>query len=411
MATRGGQFGGGIMGGVSLQAGSDNIQNFRNMRPGPVSALLIKLGFSIKSTAAAFALVIDSGSSAAGEGVDDLDLLSNAMYAAFTLLWDQFTQAFNLTPAQVRTILGFLNLRDLLSTLVNGTSCPVSSGAVLAASITLWVPVQLGALIADGNMFSNGSARLSLGQMNYKTGSSLGPTVVLANGSAVVSAMTTDIKPQSGAGDEGDVGPVWQASNPSGIQTVYNFPAGHPYLAVLDRSPAATNAASGISIGEFENLDPTYFAQLYEQLRIQASSGYDVTARCTPYLWPTPNSKFEDMVARFGQGAPRIQIASGVTDFDAYVIQVLSPDQSVVGAVSQVITAGGPVAQTPITPQTRAPGAAVHAGHASFLPVRIQPAAFAGGAAMKSLSPTAAASQAGAAGQKRQTLLSLAAMK
>ena len=92
------QFGGGNMGGVALVAGNDATKDFRNVHKGPVEYFLIAISFALLSTSTAFALVIDTEGSAAAEGVDDLDLILNSVFARLTMLWDPTHMAFALAP-------------------------------------------------------------------------------------------------------------------------------------------------------------------------------------------------------------------------------------------------------------------------------------------------------------------------
>lgn len=364
------QFGGGRMGGVPLNAGGEVQQPFTNIPQGPISRILLKVAFSLLSTAAAFAMVVNTTASAAAEGVDDLDLLLNAMFTSLRLFWDPNSIAGTLTPAQWRTVLGLFNQRDFTGTVVNGVSVPISSGSAKALYVTLTFPVTLDMYFDDGAIFANGSARLKTGAMAYTSGASLTPTVVLANGSAVVSGLSIDLKTESGAGTSGDIGHLWRVQRRLNLSNVYTFEERVMRLALLDILPAATNPGGPTNVGPYELWTPDVFATRYQGERLNAG-GYDVTARCTPYLWVEKSRKFLDFAATSGDEL-RIDITSGVSSVGVYDIQAIPPDSSQVQAVATHVGGGGETHVTHPAPASLPPGYPIPAALAHLLPIRVQ---------------------------------------
>lgn len=364
------QYGGGWMGGISLQANGSNPQNFRNISPGPVSRFLLEIDVSLKSSAAAFALVVDTGQSAAGEGVDDLDLLLNGIFSRWIWWWDGMIQAFNLTPAQLRTQLGVFNKRDFVGSIINGASVPISSGSATAFKILIWVPVALDNLFLDGNMFISGSKRLEDGQVQYNVGASLTPSIVLANGTAAVSGVGVDLKTEGGAGTEGDVGNTWVIDRLLGLPTTFQFD-NRPIILLADILASSANGGTSITAQDFTNWSPSAFQAFFQQLTMPYGAGFDASARATYYLFPGPNAKASDLVARFAKGAPRLQIAAGVSSISVTQVSMEGVKPEIVQSVSHKVGGGGDVALIHITPHASPSGSKVPDAVAAFLPLRI----------------------------------------
>jgi len=409
MGARSVQFGGGPIGTVNLAAGGENPLSFLNMPDGPMTGFDLSLGVTIKSTGSSFAAVVDTGSSMAAEGVDDIDLLTAAVYSKLNYFWDDTETAFNMGPASIRTVLAFFELRDIISTLLNGGTIPASGSGAATFTFDFYVPVQLNHLIRDGNLFANGSERLKNGTLFLNTNNSITPNVVLANGTAAISANIVRAVARGGTGDAGDVGNVWTALRTLGLPTTYNFTLDRPRLALLDVEPVASNDASGISIGPYEPLNPSDFGNVFTGVKLAAfGNAANILARVTPYIYPDPGSTVDDMVARLLQGKPRMQIASGVSSFGVYDIQVIEPDAATHQQVATQVGGGGAVDTAPVKPHSVPVGTKVPAQIATFLPRRIAPPGQLGSVATK----VASAGQAGTNAAKRtsnnQTLLSLA---
>lgn len=370
------QYGGGRMGGVALPASGTVTQNFSNIPKGPVSRLFLTLTLSLISTAAAFAAVVSTAGSAAAEGVDDLDLLLNAIFNFFTLYWEAGNQCGSLTPAQWRTVLGLFNQSDFSGGFLNGTSIPVSTGSAKQVNIVLPIPVSLENYFEDGGIFANGSNRLETGQLDYNI-KALTPTVVMANGSAVVSGLSVSLLAESGAGTENDIGHTWKVNRQANLSTVYQFGPGMR-IALLDAAPAPSNACTAYNVEDFQLWTPTAFQTKYQQERLNFG-GYDVTQRCTPLLWIGRNRKFTDFVAQLGV-APKVDAVSGVSSLTVYDIVSVPPAPAAIERVSTKAGGGGQVTITHPTPRSLPPGTPIPAELAPLLPVRVMPGTPAGGA-------------------------------
>lgn len=393
-------FGGGWLGSVPIAAGGANPQTFLALRPGAVKMFFLAFTLTLISTAGAFNLVVDQGQNAAGEGVDDFDITMNGVFEQINMAWDNEVDAFNLTPAQLRTVLGALNLRDLLGNFVqsgNGLSVPATGTTPRSLRAVFQIPVELNDLFEDGNMFANGSARLKDGQLQYVTGSTVTPTVVLANGSAVVGGLTVDLKPVTGAGDEGIAGNVWRAERILNLPTIHQFNSVRPIIALLDVLPVASNPAAGITLDSYKNWDANAFGEFFDQFRAGAKGAvFELPARGTPYVLPNPGSTAFDMLHRWSRGAPRLEISSGVTSVDVTQIIAIGPSSSLVESVATKIGGGGPVATAPITPRSLPPGFDIPRTLAAFMPVHVIQASMArsGSAQRVSASPNQAGNRA-----------------
>lgn len=386
------QYGGGRMGGVALAAGGTVVQNFLNMPVGPVEALILTISVALKSSAAAFAAVVSTSGSASAEGIDDMDLILNALFTLLTMNVDPSTPVGTLTPAQWRTILGLLNQRDIYSTFTNGVSVPISSGSATTFKFMVRLPISLQQYFVDGGIFRNGSQRMKAGDIQYTMASSLTPTVVCANGSAVVQAgMSVAIEPEFGAGSEADIGMTWNVKRLSSLPTSYDLGEGMR-LAILDTTAVASSAVSSFQVGNYNLWQPSSFGAKYAAERL-AAGGYDITARCTPLVWIEPNRKFMEFLAMLG-AANKIDAVSGVSSLTVYDVRAIgaAPDQ--VARVATQVGGGGPTTQAAPTPASLPPGTAIPAALQGFLPTRILPGSIGSGSQLRAAAtPNQAAEQ------------------
>lgn len=354
------QFGGGRLGGVALQAGGLVEQNFLNMPPGPVGVLYLIFSMSLKSSGSSFTAVVDTGSSAAAEGTDDLDLLLNTLMTNLTIYADPDSLQGSLTLPQWRTVLGLFNIRDFDGSFTNGFTVPASGGSATAITIAVPIPYSLKNYFADGDAFHQGSNRLRLGEFDYTSGSSLTPSVVLANGTAVVSGYSISVFVQAGGGDENDVGAVWQVKRLLNLPTVYDFDQGER-LGMMSTTPAATWAASAVNIGPYELWSPAQFQAQYQADQLYQGSGFDITARCTPILWIARTRRFQDFLASIGS-ATRIDAVSGVSSVSVYDVKAMSPTPNLMQTLAQRVGSGGAVSSATIAPPSGTAVPAVLAG-------------------------------------------------
>lgn len=372
-----GQFGGNKIGGPSLANSTMVPQDFRSFPSGSVRDVFITINMSVRNNAnATTQLSISTGSSAASEGTDDLDLIANAVFTNLTMLWDTETQAFSLTPAQLRTVLGLFNIRDFTGAIFGLTaanSVPASASSAKATSLVIDVPVSLKKYFEDGDIYKNGSLRLADGQLQYTGGANITGTtaVVCANATINVTAVSLNVYILLGAGSEGDVGHVWKVERKASVQTVYKFDP-RLRIALLDVSPAASNAVSSYNVGPYGLIDPTTLAAKYQMDKLPANSGFDITFRCTPLLYLDNNRKFADLAAMLGS-ITGIEAVSGVTSLTLYDITDIPPTPQAVASVSQIVGAGGGVSVSYPTPSSLPPGTAVSGALQSHLPQRIQP--------------------------------------
>ncbi len=365
------QYGGGRMGGVALSAGGTVTQLFRNVPKGSVERLLLTVALSLKSSGSAFNAVVSTGASAAAEAIDDLDLLLNAIFSRFTIYWDKETMCGNLTPAQWRTMFGMFNIHDFGGSLVNGVSVPASTGAATAFTCIITIPVSLARYFLDGGIFAQGSAHISQGSIDYTAGSSLTPSVVLANGTAAVSAVSVSLTAETGAGTAGDVGCLWKVSRTANLPTIFPLPKTNGFRVFLgEGTPAATFAATDVSVGPWERIPPANYASKYKSERIP-QGGFDVTARLTPYLYMDRDKRFLDFAALMDELT--VDAATGASAQILYDVTGLPPSASAQRDVAQQIGAGGPVSQSYPSPASIPPGTPVPPELAAFLKVRIVP--------------------------------------
>lgn len=391
------QFGGGKLGGVALAA-SMVPQDFRALPHTSIRDLLLTINLKVRNNANATTnLSISTGASAASEGTDDLDLIANALFTTLTMFWDPETQAFSLTPAQLRTVLGLFNQRDFagaIQGLTAANSVPASGSSALATSIVIDIPVSLKKYFEDGDIFKNGSRRLNNGQLQYTGGTNIAGTtaVVCANATINCTAVSVNVYALAGSGSENDVGNVWKVERKANLPTIYEFDD-RPRLAMLDTSPSSTNAVTSYNIGPYGLIDPTTLQGKF-QMESLPQGGFDITARCTPLLNMDKWRKFLDFQAMLGE-VTKIEAVSGVSSLTLYDIVAIPPTAQAVQHVAQQAGAGGPVALDHPSPSSLPPGTGVPASLVHALPVTVNPAGAAsrGGSTHTVASPAAAATR------------------
>jgi len=397
MAT---QRGGCQLGSPTVTNGGMTVQPLRDLKPGAYKAFDIALSFLMKSTAAAFNLVVGLGSAMVAEGSDDLDLVLNAILGSLQVRWDSENYCGILTPAQWRTVLAFMNLKDFVTSgFQNGTSCPISSGAAAAVKITMRIPIGLSALFNDGNIFVNGSERLKEGEIDYLWGATAAGTtpVVLANGTANITAVSVLVYAHGATGSASDIGNVWQVVRKAGLPSTVTLDP-RPRLAVFDTQPAGGNPTTQYNVGPYSLLTPAVAQSNYQNERLPAG-GADITARATPLIWPAEHTSVEDLSAEIGSEL-RVESVSGQSTLTLTDIVILQPTPQAVGAVAQRTGAGGPTVLQHPTPRSVPAGMSVSPAAAAFLPVRVSPGSGAPSATgSAAVAPTPAAASLGQAGK------------
>lgn len=364
------QFGGGRLGGVPLVAGGMVPQDFRALPRGPIAALFLTISFSLISSAAAFNLAVSTGASAAAEGADDMDIILDALFTSLTWYADEDHQVGSLKPSQWRTILGALNVRDFEGTMADAASVPISTGTPKAFKVTMTLPVSLQRYFKDGSIFMNGSRRLSTGRMEYNAGATLTPSVVLAHGTAAVSAVGVSITPETGAGTEDDVGLLWRVKRNANLPTVYAFDD-QLRILIADVTPAASNAVTNYKIGDYEMWAPSDFQAKYQGERL-ITSGFDSTARCTPLAWLDKDTTLLDFNAHLGKQI-HLDAVSGVSSLALYDVVAIPAPATTIQKVSQRVGSGGSVSLEHITPPSLPPFTKIPSALGPLLPVRITP--------------------------------------
>lgn len=364
------QYGGQRMGGVPLVAGGQVTQNFNALPKGAIETIYLTFQFNGISTAAAFPAVVTTGPTGAAEGVDDLDLVINGVFARWNLFWTAADQCGTLTPAQWRTVFGYLNQRDFGGTFVNAVSVPAAGGAATTFQITIPIPVSLIRLFEDGGVFRNGSLRLQEGQIDYVGNASITPTIVLSGGSIVISAPSISLTAETGPGSESDIGPLYRVDRPAGLPTVYDLPPA-TRLGVLESQPVPTSTVTNWNVNGYALWTPAEFGVQYQSQRLYAG-GYDITQRVTPLIWVEQHRKLHEFAPHMNQ-ALHYDAVAGVATVTLYDIKVITPLPSEAERVSIATGGGAGVSIERPTPASLPPGSKVPSFLAPLLPIRFRP--------------------------------------
>jgi hypothetical protein len=364
-----GQFGGSRIGGVALSANGMTPQPFTSIPTGPLGALQLLITFGLISSGSSFALVVDTGGSAAAEGTDDLDLLLGAIFGKHSLFADTATMQGNEVFSRWRTFLGSVNVRDFVGNLLTGSTVPASNASAKTFQVIVQFPWDLRDQFVDGAMFHQGSTRISQGRFEFNVGTTLTPTVVLANGTAVVSGLSVQTFPKACGGTENDIAPTWQMTSPTGIQTVYAFDATQRLFVALQSLPSSVGLTLPIDIGPYERTPAGQFAAYYQAEQL-VYGGFDITQRCTPLLYVGRTRRFQDFLANLGDQLSIDAASTNLSTLSLIDVKMLPTSPSTVQQVGQVIGAGGAVSSATIAPPS---GQAVPAALGSLAPTRIIP--------------------------------------
>jgi hypothetical protein len=362
------QLGGQSLGSFALAAGGQVVLPFYPMPDGHIATMYLTIGFSAKSSGAAFTAVVSTGSSAASEGTDDLDLLLNALFPGHSMYYDASTDMFvNHSSAQARTLLGLTQVRDFAGNFTNGVSIPISSGGATAFNVVIAIPISLQRMFAHGKIFGQGSARMKTGRYQLLCGASLTPSVVLANGTAVLSVVTATMYVKNSIGDPGDIGPTFNSTRVLSQPTVPLLDS-QIRLALLDILPAGTNATTSYNINDLLLVTPAVLQAEYQDNQFVLGGAFDVTARCTPLLWTPYDRNLLDFTA-VTQQKNYVQATSGVTSISYYDITMRPTTSAVATAVATHVGGGGSVALS--HPSPLPPGTAIPSGLSALFPTRI----------------------------------------
>lgn len=366
------QFGGGRMGSPgALPASGTVVQNFQNMPPGAVDTIYLNVTVTGKSDGAAFNLSVLTGANAGAEGADDVDDMLNAIFSRLDLYWEPDNLAGSLTPAQWRTILGAFSRRDFGGSFRNGVAVPAVGAAAQSFVITIPFPVSLKHYFFDGQIFSNGSARLKTGQLHYNMTSNA-PTVALTNGNFVATSVAAELNVELGAGTEGDIGATWRVTRIAGLPTVTEMPAASGgRLLLAEATPAASSTITVATVGDFAMWTPAAFASKYQTDKLPLG-GYDITNRLTPFIFVEDDMRVDDMDSTVNKSI-RID-ATGPASLTVYDVQAIVADGITHQRVSTVIGGGGAIdIQHPAAP-SKPIGSVVRPTLAALMPKRVVPA-------------------------------------
>lgn len=363
------------LGGVGLSAGVPNVKTFLDSMPKgiPVGRIAQRFAFTLISTAAAFNLAVDSQGSAAAEGVDDTDILLNALFSQWYYEWSAGKPVgSSMTPAQWRTIFGAISRRDFEGSFANGISVTATGGTPRALYIDVLFPVSMATMFQGGGMTTRGSDAMRTASWQYSAGSSLTPTVVLTNGSAIVGGLSISLVLYGGLGTGGDVGPTWQITRRNSLPLPYDFPEANR-LALLDTTPGSSYSGAAISFWDYVNAAPADFTTRFQSDILGVSGAvYDISARVLPYYIIKPDDSVNILSTRYGKPT-RLEVASGITSTSVYDLTLEEPHAATVATVGQTVGGGGAVATTRVQPHGLDEGLAETLMH--LAPIRIAPAA------------------------------------
>ena len=351
--------------GVAMSANQSVPFSTQSLQPGSIQWIQYQQFFSLKSTSTAFTLSV--GESA--EGVDDVDLLMNFILTQIQWFLDSNTQVGVLTVPQWRTVLNFLNLHDFAGTVVNGATVPATGSSAAAFNITIKFPLSLEHLFRDGAIFKQGSLRMNDGTFNLNCGTLTG-NVTLANGTAVVSAVSNNFLAQSGEGTEADIGSVWQVVRSGNLQTNKTFDT-RMRIGLLDTYPVATNPTSAYNITPgTQTAPPSSLGSKYQTENI-TTGGYNIGARCTPLVFPNQMATIDSFAVVAGQ-ALTVEWVSGNSAPIVYDITVEGPHPAIADAVTTAAVGpqGSAIVQT-IAPPSVPPGSQIPAIVKKYAPLRI----------------------------------------
>ena len=356
----------------ALVAGSMAQVNLRDMDPGYVDCFYVHLGYGLLSTGAAFNASVSSG---AAEGADDLDKLLNAFFSSTSLYWESGNVAWNgLTPAQLRTALILFNRKDLLGTFINGVSVPISSGAATTFRTTLRIPVSLAAYFTAGDVFGSGTDRMVDGRFEFNVGPSLTPTVVLANGSAVVSGLQLTMEVQYSDGDRSDTGPTWRIRRPANLKaTGEKFPAA-TRIGLFDMTANAATHVTAYSFLGYRNTSVAAMFSRFQSERLNDGGGYDLTARGIPLIFAGKDSQLVDF-SNVAEAEWTWDVITSDSALTVMEIWSVGADSATASAVATKVAggAGAPVTVNTIRSNGQAPGQALPSTLAGMVKTRATP--------------------------------------
>lgn len=370
------------LGGVQLSAATPNVRTFdTSLQKGiPVRWIIQRFSFSLVSTGLGFNLAVDTGAKSAAEGVDDLDTLFNVLFTQWYYEWSAGKAVGSaLSPANWRTIFGAINRRDYGGTFKDGAAVPAVGFPASPFYVDVLFPASMDSMFHGGAITTQGSDSMRSASWQYTTGATLTPSVILLGGTAVVSGLTITHIAVAGYGTGGDVGPTWQIVKRALGTLPYDLPDADR-LALIDTTPGASYSGSNITFMDLINSSPDDFTTQYQKDLIGvAGAVFDLSSRGLPYFVINPDEGLEGLAVRFGKPA-RLEIV-GLTSTTVYDLTIDPPSASQVGVVGQGM---GSVATSRVHPAGLATPLPAILAH--LAPVRVQPAALGGPAAISHVS-------------------------
>ncbi len=353
--------GGSLAGSSPFSAGAESPIELSGLKPGCIGALYCELDFSLKSIGSAFNLVIDTGQQLASEGTDDADLIAAALLSYIALDQDPGDRSVppSITMNRLRSVLAFLNQDDYSGSLMAGGSVPVSTGGATAFTLLIRFPISLLSYFHDGDAYAQGSERLKQGQISPAWGSSATPSVVLANGTAVVSGLgAMKLWPEYVPGSPTDVGPTWAVRYVSGLPTI--APLGPAVRLGLLRptSVGSDTVTTYLITGQIRTLNQSglLITQDYVRDHVIQGGGPDLTKRAFPLIYNSRRSKGADLPTKAVQTVVDGSngSASSLSFYD--IVARPAPGDAVARTSADAVGGGADTAPQPVAPSSVRPG-------------------------------------------------------
>jgi hypothetical protein len=306
------------------------------------------------SSAAAFNFKNPSGSNKLARSSDDVDKLLAFIFSNATWNLDGSFKIFEALDVTIlRTFLSFILALDFLVSglCVDGTSVPISSGAAAAFGFTIYLPLSLrDALLEDGDLFKQGSDRVSKGYVRWNIAAIAG-NVVLGNGTMTVAAMAWSANVIFDAqGAKTYVGPTYKLQDRPNLQSDSPILDAGARFFLLDDGTTYTGNYTASAPVELDQVPKAVLINAFNRSQRRNSSDENSCARATPLYAMRHGLKFHELDMSSYQ--PKIRNDAGNTQhlLECFIIP---RSTQAVRDVATAIGGGSGVTTVPSSPATR----------------------------------------------------------
>jgi hypothetical protein len=358
--------GGGYLGSLAIATGGTPF-DFKKVKNGVITQITMMAEFKLQATAGLGPLIIGGEAM----GVDDLDILGNAIFTNFSCNIDAGTKLFSaITFPQLRKLCQIALLRDFGGSFADGGIVP---GVATNFQLEIPIPIAMTQRLDFGDTMAQGAARVHDGEMNVNILATAPAGIALANYTVTVSALAIKFFAVGRPGAPGTIGKSYFFEANNWAQDNLERPVGQRIFFGLQGSVAASTLSdTGITLqgqGAKDLIGPLQLAYEYRDRVLERGAGYDITDGVIPLVFMDKHATVDSLP----QPDTLVVKAPGVANLNYLDLRLVEASGETVASVSTSVGGGGSVTESVAASRTSAPAAPATAAGIAASPTVITP--------------------------------------